>query len=156
MKAFYREIIISSLLTAAKWFLFIYLLIFNLFIVEKFISITTRIAFYKQQELSQTLGAINKIAECWYHWYQTFEIKSPFIVLTKVNPKQKRKKKEKKNTAYATNWKLTLYHNELIKTHKTIINVSIRQLDTKENTSKIWINTTNTGNKKKLNKWTKS
>ena len=45
---------------------FIYLFIFNLFIVNKFVSITKRIAFHKQQDLSQTPGAVNKIAECWY------------------------------------------------------------------------------------------
>ena len=45
---------------------FIYLFILNLFIVDKFISVTTRIAFRKQQGLSQTPGAVNKITECWY------------------------------------------------------------------------------------------
>ena len=45
---------------------FIYF-IFNLFIVDKFISITTRIAFHKQQDLSQTPSGVNKIAVCWYH-----------------------------------------------------------------------------------------
>ena len=45
---------------------FIYLFIFNLFIVDKFISVTTRMAFRKQQGLSQTPGAVNKIAGCWY------------------------------------------------------------------------------------------
>ena len=44
---------------------FIYF-IFNLFIVDKSISIATRIAFHKQQDLSQTPGAVNKIAKCWY------------------------------------------------------------------------------------------
>ena len=44
----------------------IYLFIFNLSIVNKFVSITKRIAFHKQQDLSQTPGAVNKIAECWY------------------------------------------------------------------------------------------
>ena len=43
----------------------IYLFIFNLFFVDNFISVTTRIAFHKQQGLSQTPGAINKITECW-------------------------------------------------------------------------------------------
>ena len=46
--------------------LFVYLFIFNLFIVDKFISVTTRIAFHKQQDLSQTPGAVKKFAECWY------------------------------------------------------------------------------------------
>ena len=79
--------------------LLIYLFIFNLFIVDKFISVTTRIAFRKQQGLSQIPGAVNKITECWYRWYEIFETKSPFVVLIKVNPKQKRKKKaKKKNT----------------------------------------------------------
>ena len=73
----------------------IYLFIFNLFIIDKFISITTRIAFHKQQDLSQTPGAVNKIVECWYCWHQTFETKSPFVVLIKINPKQKRKKKKR-------------------------------------------------------------
>ena len=72
----------------------IYLFIFNLFIVDKFISVTTRIAFRKQQGLSQTPGAVNKITECWYRWYKIFETKSPFAVLIKVNPKQTKNKKK--------------------------------------------------------------
>ena len=45
---------------------FISLFILNLFIVDKFISVTPRIAFRKQQGLSQSLGVVSKIAECWY------------------------------------------------------------------------------------------
>ena len=82
-------------------YLFVYLFIFNLFIVEIFISVTTRIALHKQQGLSQTPGAVNNIPECWYRWYQTFETKYPFAVLIKVNPKQKRKKKPMQPT---DNW----------------------------------------------------
>ena len=41
--------------------LFIYLLIFNLFIVDKFVSVTTGIALHKQQDLSETSSAANKI-----------------------------------------------------------------------------------------------
>ena len=108
---------------------FIYLFILNLFIVDKFISVATRIAFRKQQGLSQTLGVVNKIAECWYRWYETFETKPPSVVLIKVNPKQKKnnnknKQTNKKKTPYAANWQLILYHNELIKTHKIIVNAS--------------------------------
>ena len=44
-------------------FKFIHLFIFNVFIVNKFISVTTRIAFRKQQGLSQISGAVNKITE---------------------------------------------------------------------------------------------
>ena len=62
-----------------------------IYIVDKFISVTNRIAFRKQQGLSQISGAVNKITECWYRWYEIFETKSPFAVLIKVNPKQKRK-----------------------------------------------------------------
>ena len=69
--------------------LILYLFTFNLFIIDKVISITTGIAFHRQQDLSQTHGAVNKIAECWYCCYQTFKTKSPFVVLIKVNPKQK-------------------------------------------------------------------
>ena len=45
---------------------FIYLFYFQ-FIVDKFISITARIVFHKQQDLSQTPSGVNKIAVCWYH-----------------------------------------------------------------------------------------
>ena len=47
-------------------YLFTYLLIFNLLIVEKFFSVTTTITVCKQQGLSRTPGAVNKITECWY------------------------------------------------------------------------------------------
>ena len=93
--------------------LFIYF-IFNLFIVDKFILVTTRIAFHKEQGLSKTPGAVNKITECWYCWYKIFETKSPLAVLIKVNLKQNKTKK----TPYAANWQMTLYHNELIKIHR--------------------------------------
>ena len=89
------------------------LFIFNFFNVDKFISITTRIAFHKQQDQSQTPRSVNKIAECWYPWYQTFETKSLFVVLIKVNPKLKKQQKKQTNKKkHATNWQLTLYHNE--------------------------------------------
>ena len=65
---------------------FIYLFIFNLFIVDKILfQFTIILAFHKQQGLSQTPGAINNIAECWYRWQQTFETESQFVVLIKVN-----------------------------------------------------------------------
>ena len=85
-------------------YLFAYLFIFNLFIIEKFISITTRIAFHKQQDLSQIRGVVNKIAKCWYRWYQTFETKSPFVVLVKVNPKQEKKGEKKHPMQPSDNW----------------------------------------------------
>ena len=93
--------------------LMIYLFIFNFFNVDIFISITTRIAFHEQQGQSQTPGSVNKIAECWYPWYQTFETKSLFVVLIKVDPKLKKQQKKQTNKKkHATNWQLTLYHNE--------------------------------------------
>ena len=84
------EVLISKvLIDSVISHLFIYLFVFNLFIVDKFISVTTRIAYPKQQ----TSGAVDKIAECWYRWYQAFETKSQFVVLIKVHLKHKRKKK---------------------------------------------------------------
>ena len=76
--------------------LFIYLFIFfifNLFIVEKFVLVTTRIAICKQQGLSQTPDGVKKIMKYWYPWYEIFEKKSLFAVLIKVNPKQKKTEK---------------------------------------------------------------
>ena len=59
---------------------------------------------------------------------------------------------QKKKTPYAANWKLALYHKELIKAYKIIVNESAGY---RVKSSKIWINITNKGNKKKLNIWTK-
>ena len=47
--------------------------------------LTIRLAFHKQQGLSQTSGAINNIAECCYRWHQIFETELQFAVLIKVN-----------------------------------------------------------------------
>ena len=46
---------------------------------------TIRLAFHKQQGLSQTSGAINNIVECCYRWQQIFETELQFVVLIKVN-----------------------------------------------------------------------
>ena len=46
---------------------------------------TIRLAFHKQQGLSQTSGAINNIVECCYRWHQIFETEPQFVVLIKVN-----------------------------------------------------------------------
>ena len=43
--------------------------------------LTIRLAFHKQQGLSQTSGAINNIAECCYRWHQIFETEPQFVVL---------------------------------------------------------------------------
>ena len=48
---------------------------------------TIRLAFHKQQDLSQTSGVVNKIVECWYRWHQTFETEFQFVVLIKANQK---------------------------------------------------------------------
>ena len=90
---------------AQRWTQFYSLFSFYLSLTN-FISISTRILFQ-----SQTPSVVNKIAECWYRWHQTFETKSPFVVLIKVNPKQNRNAKRRE---YATNWQLTLYHNAII------------------------------------------
>ena len=45
---------------------------------------TIRLAFHKQQGLSQTSGAINNIVECCYRWHQIFETELQFVVLIKV------------------------------------------------------------------------
>ena len=48
-------------------YLFVRLFIFNLFIVDKFyFNFAIRLPFHKQQNLTQTPGAVNNIAECWY------------------------------------------------------------------------------------------
>ena len=52
-----------------------------------------RLAFHKQQGLSQTSGAINDIAECCYRWHQIFETEPQFVMLIKVNTNQNRNAK---------------------------------------------------------------
>ena len=58
-------------------------------------QLTIRLAFHKQQGLSQTSIAINNIAECWYRWHHTFEAESQFVVLIKVNINQNRNGKRR-------------------------------------------------------------
>ena len=82
---------------------------------------TIRLAFHKQQGLSQTSGAINNIVECCYRWHQIFETEPQFVVLIKVNTNQNRNAKIRQ---YAPNWQMTLYQNDLIKTLKIIVNAS--------------------------------
>ena len=98
--------------------LFIYLFIY--FIYFQFIyrwqilfHRTIRLAFHKQQGLSQTSGAINNIVECCYRWHQIFETEPQFVVRIKVNTNQNRNAKIRQ---YAPNWQMTLYQNDLIKT----------------------------------------
>ena len=102
---------------------FIYLFIYFQFIYRWQISFhrTIRLAFHKQQGLSQTSGAISKILECCYRWHQIFETEPQFVVLIKVNTNQNRNAKIKQ---YAPNWQMTLYQNDLIKTLKIIFNAS--------------------------------
>ena len=58
-------------------YLFIYLLYFRfIYRWQILFHLTIRLAFYKQQGLSQTSGAINNIAECCYPWHQIFETTS--------------------------------------------------------------------------------
>ena len=80
-----------------------------------------RLAFHKQQGLSQTSGEINNIVECFYRWHQIFETKPQFEVLINVNTNQNRNDKIRQ---YAPNWQMTLYQNDLIKTLKIIVNAS--------------------------------
>ena len=82
---------------------------------------TIRLAFHKQQGLSQTSGAINNIVECCYRWHQIFETELQFAVLIKVNTNQNRNAKIRQ---YAPIWQMTLYQNDLIKTLKIIVNAS--------------------------------
>ena len=92
----------------------------NLFIHFQFIyrwqiliQLTIWLAFHKQQDLSQTSGAVNNIVKCWYRWHQTYKTESQFVLQIKVNTKQNRNAKRR---YYAHNWKMTLYHYDLIKT----------------------------------------
>ena len=103
--------------------LFIYLSIYFQFIYRWQILFhrTIRLAFHKQQGLSQTSGAINNIVECCYRWHQIFETEPQFVVLIKVNTNQNRNAKIRQ---YAPNWQMTLYQNDLIKTLKIIVNAS--------------------------------
>ena len=82
---------------------------------------TIRLAFHKQQGLSQTSSAINNIVECCYRWHQIFETEPQFVVLIKVNTNQNRNAKRRQ---YAPNWQMTIYQNDLIKTLKIIVNAS--------------------------------
>ena len=100
----------------------------NLFIYFQFIyrwqilfHLIIRLAFHKQQGLSQTSSAINNIVECCYRWHQIFETAPQFVVLIKVNINQCRNAKIRR---YAPNWQMTLYQNDLIKTLKIIVNPS--------------------------------
>ena len=83
--------------------------------------LTIRLAFHKQQGLSQTSGAINNIAECCYCWHRIFETEPQFAVLIKVSINQNR---NGKISQYAPNWQMTLCQNDLIKTLKIIVNAS--------------------------------
>ena len=64
----------------------IYLFIYFQFIYrwQVLFQLTIGLAFRKQQGLSQTSGAINNIAECWYRWHQTFETESQFVQRLKL------------------------------------------------------------------------
>ena len=62
-------------------------------------QLTIRLAFHKQQDLSQTC-AINNIEKCWYRSHQTFEAESHFVVLIKANTNQNRNAKRRQ---YAPN-----------------------------------------------------
>ena len=83
--------------------------------------LTITLAFHKQQGFSQTSGAINNTRECWCCWHQIFETEPQFLVLIKGNINQNRNSKIRQ---YAPNWQMKLYQNDLIKTLKTIVNVS--------------------------------
>ena len=48
-----------------------------------------------------------------YRWHQTYKTESQFVLQIKVNTKQNRNAKRR---YYAHNWKMTLYHYDLIKT----------------------------------------
>ena len=68
---------------------------------------TIRLAFHKQQGLSQTSGAINNIVECCYRWHQIFETEPQSVVLIKVNTNQNRNANIRQ---YAPNWQMILFH----------------------------------------------
>ena len=101
----------------------IYLFIYFQFIYrwQILFHLIIRLAFHKQQGLSQTSSAINNIVECCYRWHQIFETAPQFVVLIKVNINQCRNAKIRR---YAPNWQMTLYQNDLIKTLKIIVNPS--------------------------------
>ena len=70
-------------------YLFIYFIYFQfIYRWQILFHRTIRLAFHKQQGLSQTSGAINNIVECCYRWYQIFETEPQFVVLIKVNINQ--------------------------------------------------------------------
>ena len=105
-----------------KIMVFIYLFYFQfIYCWQILFHHTIRLAFHKQQGLSQTSGAINNIVECCYRWHQIFETELQFVVLIKVNTNQNRNAKIRQ---YAPNWQMTLYQNDLIKTLKIIVNAS--------------------------------
>ena len=84
-----KDIVIPDPLTLKSGWI-IYLFIYFQFIYRWQILFhrTIRLAFHKQQGLSQTSGAINNIAECCYRWHQIFETEPQFVVLIKVNINQ--------------------------------------------------------------------
>ena len=90
-----RHFILGHLILAQAWFyLFIYLFSIYLSLTNLF-QLTIRLAFQKQEGLSQTSIVINNITECWYGWHQTLETESQFVVLIKVNINQNKNAKRR-------------------------------------------------------------
>ena len=67
---------------------FILFILFSIYRWQILYDRTIRLAFHKQQGLSQTSGAINNIVECCYRRHQIFETEPQFVVLIKVNKVQ--------------------------------------------------------------------
>ena len=107
--------------TKQSTILFIYFYFQFLYRWQILFNRTIRLAFHKQQGLSQTSGAINNIVECCYRWHQIFETEPQFVVLIKVNTNQNR---DAKIMQYAPNWQIALYQIDLTKTLKIIVNAS--------------------------------